>query len=1087
SPCSSKLSPHNLVQDLLSRSDDFLWGVATNGLSLRLLRDSVLLSRQAYVEFDLFNMMEAEAYSDFHLLFLLCHQSRVEVPAGHGPQSCWLEKWHNAAARQGVRVLDQLRNGVQKAIETLGGGFLAHKANEALRDKLRSGALAKLDYYRQVLRLIYRLMFVFVVEDRQLLFAPDVPPETRQLHADHYSTRRLRAMASKIRGTRHPDLWRGLKLVLAGMHGGCPQLGLTALGGFLFSPEATPELNQVELANVDLLEAIRALAYTVDRNVLKPVDYRHLGAEELGGVYESLLEMRPEIHLQATSPEDRFKLTVAAGSERKTSGSYYTPTSLINSLLDSALEPLIDEAAQKPNPARALLELAVLDPACGAGHFLIAAAHRIAKRLARILAGDEEPTPALGQHALREVIRRSLYGVDLNPMAAELCKVNLWLEAMEPGKALTFLDHHIKCGNSLLGATPAQIKRGIQDEAFTPLEGDDKKLCTTYRNRNKKERKNRGSEFLFALDGTTWQQINNLQDKFTTINDIDDSTFDGAQQKETMYSHLINSKEYKNQKLIYDAFYTAYVIEKQQVNDTCFPITQAVFDRIKYNPDSINQSLREMINRTATEYQFFHIHLEFLFRFTIKNDIDIHDDEITGWNGGFDCILGNPPWEKIKFQDKEFFSQHDTEIANAKNTSIRKLLINNLKNTNKYLYNLYKKEKYHKEAISRLMRVSNRYPLCARGDLNTYSVFTELKRSLLTQSGRIGCIVPSGIATDDTTKFFFQDIIQSKSLVSLYDFDNSKAIFIAIHRSSKFCLLTLTNPEKPHENPEFVFFAHEIEDIADPERRFTLSSEDIALLNPNTHTCPTFRSRKDAELAKYIYRRVPVFIRESHDDQPEENPWGVKFQSMFHMSNDSALFRTHAQLELDNWRLDGNIFERDDKRYLPLYEGKLFHQYDHRYATFVTNEQSADETQNIPDDLKKNPAMVIQPRYWVSEEEVKQWFNNSISSLSGFMPRSVSQSVSQKASPYYVNLSNLSLDSGLQRHNKYNKRTDSNFYSYSDIRTWPYSLNVNTIKPVQIVFRDIARSIDTRTIIVDLIPFSPIANTVSILKIIINS
>ena len=249
---------------------------------------------------------------------------------------------------------------------------------------------------------------------------------------------------------------------------GCPELGLPALGGFLFSGAAVPDLAACRLANADLLEAVRALAVTSDGHALRPVDYRNLGAEELGSVYESLLELHPLLNAEVGT----FELSTASGHERKTTGSYYTPTSLITCLLDSALDPVLDEAVQKPDPEQAVRNLKVCDPACGSGHFLIAAAHRIAKRLAFARTGEEEPPPETVRTALRNVIGHSIYGVDINPMAVELCKVALWMEALEPGKPLSFLDHHIQCGNSLLGATPALLAQGIPDAAFQPIEGD---------------------------------------------------------------------------------------------------------------------------------------------------------------------------------------------------------------------------------------------------------------------------------------------------------------------------------------------------------------------------------------------------------------------------------------------------------------------------------------------------------------------------------------------------------------------------------------------------------------------------------------
>ncbi|MGB4258965.1 MAG: type II DNA modification enzyme, partial [Phycisphaerae bacterium] len=256
----SRVSPHSLVQELLSRSDDHLWGFVSNGLRLRLLRDNASLTRAACVEFDLQSMMEGEVYSDFFLLFLLCHQSRVEVPEGKTVEHCWLERWYNTSLREGTRVLDRLRDGVEQAIEALGGGFLSHPANTALRDKLRAGTLATQDYYRQVLRVVYRLLFLFVAEDRDLLLLPAGEDArlaaARDLYIRYYSTQRLRRLAERRRSARHADLYRALRLVFAKLHSGCPELALPALGSYLFAPTSTPDLNDADIANADLLAAV---------------------------------------------------------------------------------------------------------------------------------------------------------------------------------------------------------------------------------------------------------------------------------------------------------------------------------------------------------------------------------------------------------------------------------------------------------------------------------------------------------------------------------------------------------------------------------------------------------------------------------------------------------------------------------------------------------------------------------------------------------------------------------------------------------------------------------------------------------------
>jgi hypothetical protein len=304
----ARMSPHGLIQEALNRSRDLLWGVAASGRRLRLLRNNVSLTRQAHVEFDLEAMFRGEAYADFVVLWLLLHQSRVE---GERPEHWWLERWAQEAHRQGARVLDRLREGVEQAIEALGRGFLAHPANDGLRARLQSGALTPLECYRQLLRVVYRLLFLFVAEDRDVLLDPAAPKETRERYTRHYSTARLRDLAGRHRGTAHPDLWRALSLVLAGLGDdrGCPVLGLPPLGSFLWSPAATPDLAGLDLSNRDLLTAIRALAWAEEARVRRPVDYRNLGPEELGSVDEALLELHPEVNVEAGT----FVLTSASG------------------------------------------------------------------------------------------------------------------------------------------------------------------------------------------------------------------------------------------------------------------------------------------------------------------------------------------------------------------------------------------------------------------------------------------------------------------------------------------------------------------------------------------------------------------------------------------------------------------------------------------------------------------------------------------------------------------------------------------------------------------------------------------------------
>ncbi|MGH2749583.1 MAG: N-6 DNA methylase [Actinomycetota bacterium] len=425
-------SPQSLVQEYLNRTDEALWGILSNGRTLRLLRDSTSLVGSAYVEFDLEAIFDGDQFSDFLLLYLMLHQSRFESPE-ENPAECWLERWRTQAIETGTRALDQLRDGVAEALETLGSGFLSHPSNHDLRQALKDGSLDLADYRRALLRLVYRLLFLFVAEARSALFEPDAGETSKRRYLDFYSVAHLRRISLKRLGSSHGDLWHGLRQVLRalGNEAGHPQLGLPALGG-IFEHTELDVVDDHELSNHALLEAVRALSTVRDRTTgpTRTVDFRNLDAEELGSIYESLLELIPS-HDPATN---QFKLRVVAGNERKTSGSYYTPTSLIESLLDTALDPLIEEAENAEDSERALLEITVCDPACGSGHFLVAAARRIAKRLAAVRTGDPEPGPEPVRTALRDVVTSCIYGVDVNPLAAELAKVSLWLEALEPGR-----------------------------------------------------------------------------------------------------------------------------------------------------------------------------------------------------------------------------------------------------------------------------------------------------------------------------------------------------------------------------------------------------------------------------------------------------------------------------------------------------------------------------------------------------------------------------------------------------------------------------------------------------------------------------
>jgi hypothetical protein len=345
------------------------------------------------------------------------------------------------------------------------------------------------------------------------------------------------------------------------------------------------------------------------------------------------------------------------------------------------------------------------------------------------------------------------------------------------------------------------------------------------------------------------------------------------------------------------------------------------------------------------------------------------ENEQTGWVGGFDIVLGNPPWERIKIQEKEWFATHRPDIANAANAAQRQRMISTLVHESPELYRVFKEDQRQATGESHIVRDSGRYPLCGRGDVNTYAVFAESVRLIIKPTGRVGCIVPSGIASDDTTKFFFRDLMESHTLASLYSFENEEFIFPAVHHATKFCLLTVSGMQRLQQVADFVFFARQTTNLQDEERHFSLSATDIALLNPNTRTCPIFRSKRDMELTKAIYERVPVLQKES---PPEENPWGIKFFTMFHMANDSHLFHSREQLEKVGWKLKGNIFYKNEEQCLPLFEGKMIRHFDHRFGTYEGQTQAQANQGKLPElgeQEHANPFLLSMPQYWIHESD----------------------------------------------------------------------------------------------------------------------
>lgn len=976
-------SPAFALQDYLNDTEESLWGVVTNGTHLRLMRDNASLTRPAYIEADLAQIFSTEDIASFAALWLLIHRSRFgasDTPA----TDCPLERWREAGSREGEAARDRLADQVQIALKVLGSGFL--EANPDLSAKLKSGEVNLTTWFNELLRLVYRLIFLMVAEDRNLLHPAKSKAEARSLYAEGYSLAALRKQCYRAATwDKHHDRYEGIKIVFQALAHGQEALALPALGG-LFAEDRLPHLETAHLRNRAFMEALYRLSWLADKTGMVPVNWRAMETEELGSVYESLLELQPQLGDDGKTLLFASEAAEQKGNQRKTTGSYYTPDSLVQALLDTALDPVLDKTeAKADDPAKALLNLSVIDPACGSGHFLLAAARRIATRLARIRA---EGTPSMDdfRHALRDVARCCIHGVDRNPMAVELTKVALWIETVDPGLPLGFFDAQIRCGDALLGIFDLKVlEDGIPDAAYKPLTGDDKDVAKFYERANKDAKKGQGT-FDFS-GGQSDLPTAPLSAEFSDLRDLPENTVEDVEAKAKAYRSLRKQDAFLRARMGCNLYTAAFLIPKTGEvpsgnSERTVPTSQDVW--LAVGQGKGRKPIMENA-KAATEARALHWPLEF--------------PDVLG-RGGFDVVLGNPPWERIKLQEKEFFAARDAEIATARNKAARDRLIKALRSAEKgsaknQLFQEFEKEKRLSEANSIFVRLDGgeggRFALTGTGDVNTYALFAELFARLVGKKGRAGIIVPTGIATDATTAPFFAWLIEEKRLASLMDFENSLPIFPTVHRSFKFCLLTMGRNE---QKAQFAFFLTEPGQLAEPERNFTLDPEQIENINPNTKTAPVFRSRWDAELTAKFYRQAPVFVVES--EGAKGNLWNARFYTrIWHMAEDSEWFRTGSDLEAAGYTREGSDWiaegiqphqasmelagsetqslplqggeRRAPRRFVPLYEAKMIHEFDHRWAGY--NVEGTESTDAKVDE-KRNPKWEPRPRYWVPADEV---------------------------------------------------------------------------------------------------------------------
>lgn len=990
-----KKSAHATMLEYLNATEN-VYGIISNGQTIRLIRNSGQLVKLTYIEFDLRRMMEEDKYTEFCLMFRLLHASRFRAA---GDEACVMERWFNMSIESGNRIRNGLSMAVQKTMEKVGRAVLTTegKGNEALRKAISDGTMDAAKLNKELIHFIYRLLFLFIIEERGLVYqipdsvdAPDYKQicHWQDIYNKFYAASRLRHLSelSYLKQHQYSDLWQGL---METFHLFEPdafgeKLGIKPLGGLLFDGNTLHWLKRCRVSNYDLLSAFSYLnEFTDENHQLVKINYSSLDVEEFGSVYEGILEMRPFIQPGISASEWSFGFV--GGLDRKSTSSYYTRPDLVQHLIKTALEPVIKEKisslATTEEKVKALLNMKVCDPASGSGHIVLAMARTIAWYICTLRTGEDNPASLDYRQALREVISRCVYAVDYNPDAVELCKVVLWIEGYCAGKPLSFLDHHIRCGNSVLGVSNLQMLiDGVPDKAFTAEDNDTLRAVKKLNHEAVKavngEQGNEPTLDLendFGVERMTAAQIG-LADKVQLINYLPEDTLEEEIIKQERWKDLVNSARVKCIKRACDIYTYAFyktVAHDEIINDAGgvngnlfleaeIPYTKTVMralqeidamERLEKGKPlptyyrQLSSRFKSEVERMAMEQRFFHWCVEF--------------PEVFAANRGFDVMCGNPPWDKLQMEEEKWFAGKDEDIVKAANQADRKKKIVKLQTSSPELYNEFMQACNNITNQSSFVKNSGRFPLTAAGKLELSSLFAELCLSFTKEAW--GLVIPTGIAVNDSNKYFFSKLIDENRLVSLYDFENREKLF-DIDSTNHFCLLTIGKEQDTPRTVKGGFFLTRLDHLLDPRRIYPLQTSDFIRLNPNTKTCPVFRTSRDAKLTAKIYRNSTILYNEITGD----NPWNVKFGSMFNMSTDSYLFRTYAQLTAQGATLNGNTFTTvDGETYVPLYEGKMIWHYNHHFGSWPTEGERPNSINTPPEDELANPNSCIMPWYWV--------------------------------------------------------------------------------------------------------------------------
>jgi hypothetical protein len=925
--------------------------------------------------------------------------------------------------------------------------------------------------------LLYRLLFLFYAEDRNLL-------PVRDARYAPYSVRRLREevrdkvyAGTKFSRTLSP-IWLSLQGVFTLIDKGDDEVGMPAYNGGLFDRARSLLLERTNVKDAVMAPIIDALSRRTEEVTSGWINYRDLSVSHLGGIYERLLEYSLVHEVQALDaykdkPEVNRITAAPASFARKVSGSYYTHDDLVRLILREsvgllatermdAFEAHLKKNAKKGSlnpgdwetldgldPASQILELKICDPAMGSGHFLVALVDYLADRVLEAIttathlvgvqlwaahlveSGRPWQSPVLqriaairqsikttakdhgwavtdaqldDRHIVRRMIlKKTIFGVDKNPMAVELAKTALWLHTFTVGAPLSFLDHHLKIGDSLHGEKLPDVQRGLQNLGALLLSSEFDRLALAAKNiaqvadlTDVDIAEAQLSKLLAAEAAAQvapmhavldfWRALRWLVpgwpvDKISKLPKLLKASpspqpspqKDGGEKPVLLSPPLGEGRDESPPNALLQG-----LVKLLEPGQNLVTVIGA--GKLPGN-DAATQAANDVMARAralAARETFFHWWTSFPTVFG------------AGSKGGFDAIIGNPPWDRIKLQEVEWFSERSPAIAAQSRAADRKKMIAALQGVEMTqtgtntppavdLWAQYQLACDRAEANARVLGNgkwgSGDYPLLGGGDVNLYSLFVERAQALSAKDGLIALLTPSGIAADKGAAEFFSSLSNTGRLGALFDFENRKVFFPDVDSRFKFCALLFGGLSRTFKQTRCAFYLHQLAELDDPNRTLLLTPEDFSRVNPNTGAAPIFRSQRDADITLRLYAAHPVLVKhgvesKSMGKQPDLRVWPVKYVTMFHMTNDSSLFLKTAELKkqgfkpaaLNRW-VDAKGAEA-----VPLYEGKMVQMYDHRAADVVVNAENlhrAAQPETIAVLEKMSPNRYPKPQFFV--------------------------------------------------------------------------------------------------------------------------